>query len=73
MYIGKNFFENTLYSPRWNLEPRAQAINVLAPFFFFTMGSRLDLSVFSRSVVVLALALSGLAVISKIVGCGLPL
>jgi Kef-type K+ transport system membrane component KefB len=62
------------YSPRWNLEPRAQAINVfLAPFFFFTMGSRLDLSVFSRSVVVLALALSGLAVISKILGCGLPL
>jgi Kef-type K+ transport system membrane component KefB len=62
------------YSPRWNLEPRAQAINVfLAPFFFFTMGSRLDISVFSRSVVVLALALSGLAVISKILGCGLPL
>jgi Kef-type K+ transport system membrane component KefB len=61
-------------SPRWNLEPRAQAINLfLAPFFFFTMGSRLDLSVFSRSVVVLALALSALAVISKIVGCGLPL
>ncbi len=62
------------YSPRWNLEPRAQAINqFLAPFFFFTMGSRLDLSVFSRSVVMLALALSALAVISKIVGCGLPL
>jgi Kef-type K+ transport system membrane component KefB len=62
------------YSPRWNLEPRAQAINqFLAPFFFFTMGSRLDLSVFSRSVVLLALSLSGLAVISKIVGCGLPL
>jgi len=62
------------YSPRWNLEPRAQAINLfLSPFFFFTMGSRLDLSVFSRSVVMLALALSGLAVISKIVGCGLPL
>jgi Kef-type K+ transport system membrane component KefB len=62
------------YSPRWKLEPRAQAINLfLSPFFFFTMGSRLDLSVFSRSVVVLALALSALAVISKIVGCGLPL
>jgi len=62
------------YSPRWNLEPRAQAINqFLAPFFFFTMGSRLDLSVFSRSVVLLALALSALAVISKIIGCGLPL
>jgi Kef-type K+ transport system membrane component KefB len=62
------------YSPRWNLEPRAQAINqLLAPFFFFTMGSRLDLSVFSRSVVLLALALSALAVVSKIIGCGLPL
>jgi Kef-type K+ transport system membrane component KefB len=62
------------YSPRWNLEPRAQAINqFLAPFFFFTMGSRLDLSVFSRSVVLLALALSALAVVSKIIGCGLPL
>ena len=61
-------------SPRWNLEPRVQAINqFLAPFFFFTMGSRLNLSVFSRSVVVLALSLSALAVISKMVGCGLPL
>jgi Kef-type K+ transport system membrane component KefB len=62
------------YSPHWNLEPRAQAINqFLAPYFFFTMGSRLDLSVFSRSVVMLATALSLIAVFSKIVGCGLPL
>jgi Kef-type K+ transport system membrane component KefB len=62
------------YSPRWNLEPRAQAINqLLVPFFFFTMGSRLDLSVFSRSVVLLALALSAIAVVSKVLGCGLPL
>lgn len=62
------------YSPRWNLEPRAQAINqFLAPFFFFTMGSRLDLSVFTRSIVLLAISLSLLAVISKILGCGLPL
>jgi len=62
------------YSPRWNLEPRAQAINqFLAPFFFFTMGARLDLSVFSRSVVLVAIALSVLAVITKIVGCALPL
>jgi len=62
------------YSPEWNLEPRAQAINqFLSPFFFFVMGSRLDLSVFSRSVVLLALGLSAIAVISKIVACGLPL
>lgn len=60
------------YSPRWNLEPRAQAINqFLVPFFFFTMGSRLDLSVFSRSVVLLGVGISLLAIISKIVGCGL--
>jgi Kef-type K+ transport system membrane component KefB len=40
------------YSPEWNFEPCAQAVNqFLSPFFFFTMGSRLDLSVFSRSVV----------------------
>ncbi len=62
------------YSPRWNLEPRVQAINqFLAPFFFFTMGSRLDLSVFSRSVVLVAIALSLLAIVTKIVGCALPL
>jgi Kef-type K+ transport system membrane component KefB len=62
------------YSPQWNLEPRAQAINqFLSPFFFFTMGSRLDLSVFSRSIVLLALGLSAIAVVSKIVACGLPL
>jgi Kef-type K+ transport system membrane component KefB len=62
------------FSPRWNLEPRAQAINqFLSPFFFFTMGSRLDLSVFTKPVVLLALILSAIAVISKIVGCALPL
>ena len=62
------------YSAEWNLEPRAQAINqFLAPFFFFTMGSRLDLSVFSRSIILLGLGLSAIAVASKILGCGLPL
>lgn len=62
------------YSPEWNLEPRAQAINqLLAPFFFFTMGSRLQLSVFSREVVVMGLAISLLAIITKMLGCGLPL
>jgi Kef-type K+ transport system membrane component KefB len=37
------------------------------------MGSRLDLSVFSRSIVLLALGLSAIAVVSKVVACGLPL
>jgi Kef-type K+ transport system membrane component KefB len=62
------------YSPEWNLEPRAQAINqFLSPFFFFTMGSRLQLSVFSREVVIMGLAISVLAIVTKMLGCGLPL
>ena len=60
------------YSPRWNLEPRAQAINqFLVPYFFFTMGSRLDLSVFSHNVIIAGLLLSLLAIVTKILGCGL--
>ena len=62
------------YSPEWNLEPRAQAINqFLSPFFFFTMGSRLQLSIFSREVVIMGLAISVLAIVTKMLGCGLPL
>ncbi len=62
------------YSPEWNLQPRVHAINeFLAPFFFFTMGARLDLHVFNRSVVISAIVITILAFISKIVGCGLPL
>jgi Kef-type K+ transport system membrane component KefB len=62
------------YSESWNLEPRAQAINqLLSPFFFFTMGARLDLTVFNKQVVALAVVISLLALVSKIVGCGLPL
>jgi Kef-type K+ transport system membrane component KefB len=61
------------YSPEWNLQPRAHAINeFLAPFFFFTMGSRLDLHVFTPNVIVSAIVISVLAVLSKIIGCGLP-
>ena len=62
------------YSPEWKLEPRAQAINqFLSPFFFFTMGSRLQLSVFSREVIVMGLLVSLLAIVTKMIGCGLPL
>jgi Kef-type K+ transport system membrane component KefB len=62
------------YSPEWNLQPRAHAINeFLAPFFFFTMGSRLDLRVFySPGVIIGAVVISILAIISKVGGCGLP-
>jgi Kef-type K+ transport system membrane component KefB len=62
------------YSPEWNLQPRAHAINeFLAPFFFFIMGARLDIHVFSSGgVLVSATIISILAILSKIIGCGLP-
>lgn len=69
-FAGLAFAE---YSPRWNLQPRVAAINeFLAPFFFFSMGSRLNLGVFDRKLVVSATVISLLAIISKLVGCGLP-
>jgi Kef-type K+ transport system membrane component KefB len=69
-FAGLAFAE---YSPRWNLQPRVAAINeFLAPFFFFSMGSRLNLGVFDGKLVVSAIVISVLAFISKLVGCGLP-
>lgn len=59
------------YSPEWHLKPRVHGINeFLSPFFFFTMGARLDIQVFSREVVVVALVISVLALITKVIGCG---
>lgn len=61
------------YSPEWNLQPRVNAINeFLAPYFFFTMGARLDLRVFSREVLAASVVISVLAILAKVVGCGLP-
>src|SRR5581483_2340217 len=62
------------YSPEWNLQPRVHAINeFLAPFFFFTIGVRLNVRLFGGGgVLVTAIVISVLAVISKLVGCGLP-
>jgi Kef-type K+ transport system membrane component KefB len=61
------------YSPEWNLQPRVHAITeFLAPFFFFTIGVRLNVRLFTGDVLVSAIVISVLAVISKVVGCGLP-
>lgn len=69
-FAGLAFAE---YSPEWNLQPRVNAINeFLAPFFFFTMGSRLDLRIFSTEVLMVSIVVSVLAIIAKVVGCGLP-
>jgi len=59
------------YSPEWNLKPRVHGINeFLSPFFFFTMGARLDIHVFSKDVIVVALVISLLALVTKVLGCG---
>lgn len=70
-FAGLAFAE---YSPEWNLAPRVGAINeFLAPFFFFTMGARLDLHSFSGGgVLISAIVISLLAIVSKVLGCGLP-
>lgn len=62
------------YSPEWNLQPRVHAINeFLAPFFFFVMGARLDIHLFTGPVWATAIVISLLAIVSKVLGCGLPM
>jgi Kef-type K+ transport system membrane component KefB len=69
-FAGLAFAE---YSPRWNLRPRVFAINeFLAPFFFFSMGARMNVGVLDRRLVVSAVIISVLAFLSKLLGCGLP-
>jgi Kef-type K+ transport system membrane component KefB len=62
------------YAPRWNLVPRVTGITeFLAPFFFFTIGARLNLKIFNGELLLAATIISLLAIISKIIGCGVPL
>jgi len=69
-FAGLAFAE---YSFEWKLAPRVNAINeFLAPFFFFTMGSRLDLRVFEPRVILACVVVTVLALIAKVVSCGLP-
>ena len=69
-FAGLAFAE---YAPEWTLTPRVAGINeFLAPFFFFIMGAKLNLGVFNGSLLVAAGVVSFLAIVSKLVGCGLP-
>jgi Kef-type K+ transport system membrane component KefB len=62
------------YAPQWNLLPRVSGITeFLAPYFFFSIGSQLDVHLFSRHVLFTAAMISLLAIVSKVLGCGLPL
>ena len=69
-FAGLAFAE---YAPRWNLLPRASGITeFLAPYFFFAMGARLNVTLFDRKLIISAIIISVLAIFSKLVGCGLP-
>jgi Kef-type K+ transport system membrane component KefB len=62
------------YAPQWNLVPRVAGITeFLSPFFFFAIGARLNIKLFSGEVLLAASVISLLAIASKIIGCGLPL
>ena len=62
------------YAPRWNLLPRVGGITeFLAPFFFFSIGSRLNVHLFEGKVLFAAIVVSLLAIVSKVAGCGLPM
>ena len=62
------------YAPQWNLPPRVGGITAfLAPFFFFDIGSRFNVRLLTGNLLTTALVISLLAVISKLIGCGLPL
>jgi len=62
------------YSPQWHLPSRVGSITeFLAPYFFFAIGSRLDISLFNGNVLSVAIVISLLAIVSKLAGCGLPL
>jgi Kef-type K+ transport system membrane component KefB len=62
------------YAPQWNLFPRVSGITeFLAPFFFFAIGSRLNVSLFKGDLLIAATVISLLAIVSKVIGCGLPM
>jgi len=70
-FAGLAFAE---YGPKWHINGAVRGITeFLTPFFFFTIGARLDLSVFSPNILGVSCALSALAIVSKILGGGLPL
>ncbi|MGH9497646.1 MAG: cation:proton antiporter [Terriglobales bacterium] len=62
------------YASEWNLRDRVGGITeFMSPFFFFAIGARLDLKIFTGEILGAATIISLLAIVSKVVGCGLPL
>jgi Kef-type K+ transport system membrane component KefB len=59
--------------PEWDLENQLESVYVLlVPYFFVITGSAVDPSIFtSGSTVLLVAAITGLALVGKLIGCGL--
>jgi Kef-type K+ transport system membrane component KefB len=69
-FAGLAFAE---YAPEWKLRSGIGALSeFLAPFFFFIMGSRLNLGEITLPLALSAIALFILALLTKLLGCGLP-
>jgi len=70
-FAGMMFAE---HAPRWNLISRVGGMTeFLAPFFFFDIGARFNPRLFATGgLVKVAVIVSALALISKVIGCGLP-
>ena len=70
------FFAGMIFaecSPEWDLRSRVHAITeFLGPFFFFSIGAQLDVKLFNGEVLMVAAIVTLLAIVSKVVGCGLP-
>ena len=59
-------------APEWNLEAPVRGIaQFVTPFFFFLMGAQLNLSVISGGVLAAAVVYTLLALLAKLLGCGL--
>src|SRR5437763_123209 len=70
-FAGLAFAE---FAQEWNLRPRMNALNeFLAPYFFFTMGARLNVHVFRGEVWLTAVIITLLAIVAKIAGCAIPM
>lgn len=62
------------FAPDLGLRPQVNAISeFLAPFFFFVMGSKLNFHALTPKIAVPVVVISVLAILSKVIGCGLPL
>ncbi|PYX81386.1 MAG: hypothetical protein DMG66_01730 [Acidobacteria bacterium] len=70
-FAGLAFAE---FAQEWNLRPRMNALNeFLAPYFFFTMGARLNVHVFRGEVWLTAVIITLLAIAAKVAGCAIPM